>query len=151
MHKFFMRIFRIYAHLGVSISTVSRHRQARRSPRAPPAGGGANERTYCHYILTGLWSIVARTPWNMTAAPAGSPNIIGLEYCHSDDTSMPLDQSTVNCCLWLLHAKFAFVFGVLSNAIRSMGSVSVLARYVFFCHASSKANLKYWCTKSAQK
>ncbi len=38
----------------VGASTVSRHRQARRSPRAPPAGGGANERTYCHYILTGL-------------------------------------------------------------------------------------------------
>ncbi len=27
-------------------------------PRVPPAEGGANERTYCHYILTG----VARTP-----------------------------------------------------------------------------------------
>ncbi len=34
------------------LSAVSR--QARRSLRAPPAGGGANERTYCHYILTGL-------------------------------------------------------------------------------------------------
>ncbi len=109
-------------------STVSRHRQARRLPRAPPAEGGANEHTYCHYILTGLWSRVARTPWNTIAAPTGSRNIIGLEYCHSDDACMPLDQSAVNCCLWLLHAKFSFGFGALNNAIRSMGSVNVLAR-----------------------
>ncbi len=79
--------------------TVSRHRQARRSPRAPPAGGGTNERTYCHYILTGLWSRVARTPWNAIAAATESRNIIGLEYCHSDDACMPLDQSAVSCCL----------------------------------------------------
>ncbi len=32
------------------VSTVSRHRQA------PSAGGGANERRYCCYIWTGLWS-----------------------------------------------------------------------------------------------
>ncbi len=25
----------------------------------------------------------------MIAAPTGSPNIIGLEYCHSDDACMP--------------------------------------------------------------
>ncbi len=55
-------------------------------------------------------------------------NIIGLEYCHLDDACMPLDQSAVDCCLWLLHAKFAFGFGALNNAIRSMGSVSALAR-----------------------
>ncbi len=90
-------------------STVFRQRQARRwPPRAPPAGGGANERTYCHDILTGLWSRVLWTPWNMIAAPTRSLNIIGLEYCHSDDACMSLDQSAVSCCLWLLHAKFAF-------------------------------------------
>ncbi len=53
-------------------------------------------------------------------------NIIGLEYCHSDNACLPLDQSVGNCYLWLLHAKFGF--GALSNAIRSIGSVSVLAR-----------------------
>ncbi len=45
--------------------------QARRSSRAPPAQGGANEHTYCHYIWTRLWSRVARTPWNMISAPTG--------------------------------------------------------------------------------
>ncbi len=90
---------------GPRISTVSRHRQARRSPRAPPAGGVPMSTRSCHYILTGVWSRVARTPWNMTAAPTGSPNIIGLEYCHSDDACMPLDQSAVNCCLLIVACK----------------------------------------------
>ncbi len=31
--------------------------------------------------------------------PHWIPNIIGLEYCQSDDACMPLDQSAVNCCL----------------------------------------------------
>ncbi len=65
--------------LNAVASTVSRHRQARRSPRAPLAGGGANECTYCHYILTRLWSRAARTPWNTIATPTGSLNIVGLE------------------------------------------------------------------------
>ncbi len=130
----------VYTH-----STLSRHRQARQTSRAPPAGGDVNERMYCHYISTGLWTSVAQTPWNMIAAPTGSPNIIGLEYCYSDDACMALDQSAVNICLWLFHAKFAFGFGALNNAIRSIGSLSVLARYgFFFGRASSKANLKYW-------
>ncbi len=132
-------------------STVSRHRQARRSPRAPSAGGGANEHTYCHYILTGLWSRVARTPWNTIAAPTGSRNIIRLEYCHSDDACMPLDQSAVNCCLWLLHAKFSFGFGALNNAIID-GFCQCFGKVRLFLPCKFKSQFKILvhkkCTKS---
>ncbi len=87
----------------------------------------------------------------MIAARTGSPNIIGLEYCHSDDACMTLDQSAVSSCLLLLHAKFAFGFGALNNATIRSGVLSVSWQgKAFFCRASSKANLKYWYIKSAQ-
>ncbi len=86
------------------------------------------ERQWAYVLPLHLNRVEARTPWNMIAAPTGSPNIIGLEYCHSDDACLTLDQSAVSSCL-LLHAKLAFRFGALNNAtITSMGSVSVLAR-----------------------
>ncbi len=92
----------------VAFSTVSSHRQARRSPRAPPAGGVANE-----HVLTLQFNRVVIKSGTDTLKndchPHCIPNIIGLEYSHSDDACMPLDQSgqllplIVACkvCIWI--------------------------------------------------
>ncbi len=79
--------------------------------------------------------------------PHWIPNIIGLEYCQSDDACMPLDQSAVSCCLIVacLHLER-------SSTPLDQWDLSVLWQgKAFFCHAikfqSSKANLKYWYSK----
>ncbi len=77
----------------------------------------------------------------MIAAPTGSPNIIGLEYCHSDDVCMPLDQSAVNLHLDLERSTMPLDQWFLSVFWQGKA---------FFCHANSKANLTYWYIKSAQ-
>ncbi len=90
-------------------STVSRHRRARRWPRAPPAEG----------------------------VPMSAHTGIGLERCQSDNACIPLGQSAVNLampvCHWIRALSMLpdccmLAFGALINAIRSMGSVSALAK-----------------------
>ncbi len=140
----------MYLCVYVWCSTVSKHRLARRLPRVPPAGGGANECTYCQYILTGLWSRVAQIPWNRIAVAPWIPQhhwarvlsfwrcmyAIGAERCQllSDccrqSLHLNLERSTMPLNQWLL---FVFWQGK-----------------AFFCRASSKANLKYWYLKRAQ-
>ncbi len=78
----------------------------------------------------------------MIAALTGSPNIIGIEHCQSDNACMTV---ACNVCIW--------------SAIRLIRLMDYKqcfdnVRLFFFCNAiklSSKANLKYWYSKKCTK
>ncbi len=112
-------------------STVSRHRQARRSPRAPPAGGGTNEHMYCHYILTGVVIKSVTDTLKYDCRPHWIPQHHWARVLSFWRCLYAIGSGRCQCCLWLLHAKFTFGFGALNNAIRSVG----------FCQCFGKVRL----------
>lgn len=71
----------------IVIRPVSRHRKARWSPRAPPAGGGANERMYWHYILA-EFKYDCRPPLDLPTSLGESTVNLTLSICQC-----------FNCCL----------------------------------------------------
>ncbi len=101
-------------------------------------------------VLTQHFSRIVIKSYTVTlkydCRPHWIPNIIGLEYCQSDDACMPLDQSAVNCCLIV-----ACLYLERSSMPLGQWALSVLWQgNAFFCHAiklSSKVNLKYWYSK----
>ncbi len=65
----FTKMWGVYSVLFLGIGKLGGRLERHKLEGAPMSA-----RT-CHYILTELWSRVARTPWNMITTPTGSPNI----------------------------------------------------------------------------